>query len=120
MSSLKKKYNQKEQYIRVNEQQLLDYLQGNLPPDQQHFIEEILLDDPFLSDAVDGLAEIDSKEQVRQIMTQLNLHLRRQIRERNARRKERRRFKPDKGIWMYILLLLLLIVLAWVIIEKAL
>ena len=106
--------------MQLSNEQLLGYLQGRLSPEQQHFIEEILLEDPFLSDAVEGLAAIDNKEQISHITTQLNLRLRRQIKEKKARRKQKRRFKPDRQTWIYVALLLLLIVLSWIVIKNAL
>jgi len=118
VSRPKQKYNNAAQ--QVSEEQLLSYLEGNLSPDQQHQIEEVLLDDPFLNDAVEGLAAIKDKEQIGRITAQLNLHLRRQIKEKKALRRQRRKFNPDRQTWMYILVILLLAVLSWAVIKKML
>lgn len=118
MSRSKQKYNQPGPDKGLSEEQLLGYLQGRLPADQQHLIEEILLEDPFLNDAVEGLAGIKDKEQISHITTQLNLRLRRQIKEKKAMRRERRRFRPDRHAWIYILIVLLLIILSWVLIKQ--
>jgi len=107
-----------ERDTQLTEQQLLDYLRGELPPDQQHAIEAVLQEDDFLNDAVEGLQEVKSKEAITQITAQLNLQLRRQIRDKKEARRVKRRFKPDSQTWVYIIILLLLVVLAFAVIKN--
>lgn len=96
----------------IDEEHLLAYLDGSMPPEEQHRIEEILEADPFLNDAVEGLAEIKDKQQLRIITAQINAQLSRQIQNRRKQRRSRTR-ATDRWSWIFVLILLLLILVSW-------
>lgn len=100
----------------IDENQLLAYLEGNLSSEEQFRIESILDADPFLNDAIDGLAEIKDKETIKQITAQINLQLKRNIKSRKEKRRSRRKLTEHSG-WLYTLIVLLLAVLAWAVIH---
>lgn len=100
----------------IDEAQLLAYIGGSLSPEEQFRLETLLEQDPFLNDAVEGLAEIQDKDQLKAIAQQINAQLRKQIR---ARRKQRRR-RPQTAHhwgWIFVLAVLLLLIVSWLVIR---
>ena len=100
----------------IDEDRLLAYLEGRMPAQEQHALEEILEADPFLNDAVEGLAEIKDKEQLRDIAAQINAQLKRQIKNRRKQRRSRTKLSDHWG-GIFVLVLLLLILLSWLVIK---
>lgn len=100
----------------IDENRLLAYIEGRLSSEEQHRLEEVLEANPFLNDAVEGLAEIKDKEQLKQITAQLNLQLKKQIQQRKKQRKSRRKLTEHWG-WLYVLIVLLLALMAWWVIR---
>ena len=100
----------------IDENRLLAYLEGRLSSEEQHVLEEVLESDPFLNDAVEGLAEIKDKEQLKQIAAQINQQLRKQIRNRKQQRKSRSKLTEHWG-WLYVLIVLGLVLMAWWVIK---
>jgi anti-sigma factor RsiW len=100
----------------IDEDRLLAYLEGTLPAQEQHALEEILEADPFLNDAVEGLAEIKDKEQLRDIAAQINNQLKKQIQNRRKQRRARTKLSDHWG-GIFVLVLLLLILLSWLVIK---
>jgi anti-sigma factor RsiW len=100
----------------IDEDQLLAYIEGRLSPADQHALEEVLDADPFLNDAVEGLAEVKDKEHLKQITTQINLQLRRQIKSRKQKRRAGHKLDGHWG-WLYVLIVLILVLLAWWVIK---
>jgi anti-sigma factor RsiW len=103
----------------ISEQQLLAYLQGKLAPKEQYAIELLLQEDEFLNDAVEGLQHVQDPQSIEQMTVQLNLLLRRQIRERNSSRRLKRRTKPDRQLWLYIMVVLIFVVVAYAVYRIA-
>lgn len=99
----------------IDETSLLRYLDGTMPPDQQHMLEELMDADPFLSDAVDGLSEVRDKEQLRIITAQLNNQLKKLTEKRRERRKRNK--LTDHWGWIFVLIVLLLVVLGWCVLH---
>ncbi len=99
----------------IDETTLLRYLDGTMPPDQQHMLEELMDTDPFLSDAIEGLAEVRDKEQLQLITAQLNNQLKKLTEKRRARRGRNK--LTDHWGWIFVLIVLLLVILAWLVIH---
>lgn len=100
----------------IDEDRLMAYLEGNMPPEEQHELEEILEADPFLNDAVEGLLEIKDKEQLKDIAAQINVQLRKQIQNRRKSRRSRPKLTDHWG-WVFVLIMLLLILISWMVIK---
>jgi len=60
---------------RLDEQKLMDYLQGKLSPDQAHEVEKMMADSGFLDDAVEGLSSMKDKQRIATILSELNSKL---------------------------------------------
>lgn len=56
----------------IDEQMLMNYLEGNLTPEQQHKVEEAMMDSPFLEEAIDGLSIVSNKQRAAVILDELN------------------------------------------------
>lgn len=101
----------------VDQETLLKYLQGQLSADEQHEVEKRLLDDGFEAEAVEGLQNISDKNQIPEIVKQLNSDLRK----KTSRRKKslfRREAKVEPWLLFTIVLLLLLAIAAFMVIYR--
>lgn len=107
----------RKEHTAIDEDQLLAYLEGNMSPEEQHVLEEVLESDPFLNDAVEGLAAIKDKEQLRQIAAQINQHLRHQVKKRKHHRRRSRHKLTEHWGWLYVLIVLGLALVAWLAIR---
>lgn len=90
----------------LSEQQLMDYLNGRLGKEQIHFVEAHIAGCDFCNDALEGLMQMQNKDQipiiVRQIHNQVRHHLK-------IRRQKKRKVKMY--IWLSAVVLIILIIL---------
>jgi hypothetical protein len=99
----------------VEQDKLLEYLNDQLSEKEQHAVETSLNEDPFASDAADGLAAFGNPQKLPPIINKLNKGLRKQI--ASQRRKKRR--TPELSWSLYAVIILLLIaILAYVVIKE--
>ncbi|HMJ46723.1 MAG TPA: hypothetical protein VK498_05305 [Ferruginibacter sp.] len=101
----------------IEQEKLLQYINRTLSAEEQHAIEMKMNDDPFMSDAADGLQQFEKNNQVSLLVYQLNEGLRKELDKKKSRRKIR--IIPQQP-WVYftVVLLLVLIVIAYVVIKK--
>lgn len=100
----------------VDQETLLKYLQGQLSAEQQHEVEKNLLNDPFDADAADGLAAIENKTEIRTLVNQLNLDLKK----KTGRQKKRvfpREAKIESWLLLSIVLILFLALIGYLVIR---
>jgi hypothetical protein len=69
-----------------NDDLLKKYAAGKLPLEQEHAIEEAMLDSNFLNDAVEGLQQINNQEKIEKYVTELNVQLQQQTKKVKKRR----------------------------------
>jgi hypothetical protein len=100
----------------IEQEKLLEYLNRNLTGAEQHELESHLNDDPFMSDAMDGLSQIQSPDKVSLMVYQLNKDLKAQL----EKKKKRRKRVITETPWLYytIIFLLLLAVIGYLVIKK--
>ncbi len=103
----------------IDNQQLMDYLSGNLSGDPLHEVEKSMADNAFLNDAVEGLQRIGSKNNVQQYVDELNAALQKSMAKKKQRRLKRR-LQETPWAYLAILLVIGLCILAYIIIRKAL
>lgn len=101
----------------VDQQKLLEYLQGHLTPGQQHELEDQLLQDDFAADAMDGLNEIRDKQKIQQLVDQLNKDLEKKTQKKQAFKKKME-LKLDDSMIIAIVIILVLIVISYFILHK--
>jgi hypothetical protein len=100
---------------KLSEERLMAYLEGKLPPVEQHEVEQWLADEGMESDAIEGLHELKPAD-TRHIVGKLNHNLRKTI--VNKKRK-RRPLDTGQFTWVAIAIILLLVVLAYLVIRKS-
>ena len=94
----------------AQEQELLQFLSGKMTKEQKLSYEEQLAQNEFLSDAAEGLNELD-KDKIPGMIADLNFQLKKQIRTKNGRF---RLFNHSKLlIWVSVIVVLLFVFIAW-------
>lgn len=101
------------QGARPGDDALMDYLAGDLTPDEQREIEQWLSDEGMESDAVEGLQMMDAGE-TRHSVHRINHQLRKTLHNKNNRR---RGVKTDQTTIIAIGVILLLAIVAWLVIR---
>lgn len=100
----------------LTEQELLQYLQGNLTPEERNAVEQRLSSSDMMSDAEEGLRMADEKK-MRHAVADLNKQLSHQLQQQ--RRKRKHRPVPNQSlIIITTFLILVLIVLGFLVIYK--
>jgi anti-sigma factor RsiW len=102
----------------IDNQKLIDYLNGKLTAEEQHEVEKWMMENPFDAEALEGLQQGGSGKNVQATVDQLN----RQLHQYLEQKKQRRKRKPDPtSYWTYIAILFILIlaILAYLIIRKS-
>ena len=57
--------------MNITKDHIIQYLNDELPHHEQYEIEKLMLDDPFLSDAIEGLKEIEDSEKLNEALKEL-------------------------------------------------
>ena len=96
---------------------LLRYAAGQLSDAESQQLEAESLEDPFLSDALEGLEGASDKVRLEQMAYSLNQDLKRRLNKQKQRTKWIGFQSPVWWPWM-ILILLMLIVMAFLLIKK--
>jgi phosphatidate phosphatase PAH1 len=101
----------------VDQELLLQYLQGKLTDEQRHDMEKQLANTEFEADALEGLEEFKDKEQLQYMVEMLNRDLKKKT-EKKKKRREKMRIKDQPWLWVSILILFLLVALCYILIRK--
>jgi anti-sigma factor RsiW len=100
----------------LSEQQLLDYLKGNLTSEERHVVEMRLAEHEMMSDAEDGLSLVKNKDELNAVTAQLNASLTEQLKKR---RKRKRIELPNQTLLITTtFIILVLLVVAFMVIYK--
>ena len=89
------------------QQQLLDYVQGRLSPEQQHEVELHLMDCEMCSEAIEGLSAFEQKEMIPVWLRQMKWQMLRKLRTRK-RRKDQVAYFTQLAIIVIVILFILL------------
>ncbi len=97
------------------DEQLMNYLEGNLSGDEQQKIEQQIAGDEFVKEAIEGLQQFSSNTKLDQYVRNLNQNLQQQlaIKKKN---KWKRSLSHPSWIVMATILILVLCVLAYFVI----
>src|SRR4051812_26993591 len=101
----------------IPQDKLLEYLSNKLSQNEQHDLEKQMMNDDFLSDAVEGLEQIENKKDISEYILQLNADLKTQL-DKKKKRKEKRKIPPLTWTYITIILLLILVVVSYVIVRR--
>jgi len=100
----------------LNEEQLLNYLQGNTSDEEAHLVEKQMADDAFVNDAIEGLQAFKSTRNLNEYVSQLNKKLQQQL-DAKKQKKEKREIKHMGWIILAVIIILVLCVLGYVVIH---
>jgi hypothetical protein len=100
----------------IDNQQLMDYLNGKLSGDALHDVEKSMADNEFLNDAVEGLQRLEGKSNMQGYVDQLNAAMQKSLAKKKARRL-RRRLKDQNWTLLAIILVIVLCVLGYIVIK---
>jgi anti-sigma factor RsiW len=103
----------------IDNQQLMDYLSGNLSGEPLHEVERLMADNAFLNDAVEGLQQMRSQRDMQAYVKELNAALQRSMAKKKERR-QKRLLKENPWTYLAIVLILSLCILGWLVIRKVL
>ena len=98
----------------VSEQLLLGYLNGTLSDSEREKVEQILSENPFAEDAVQGLAEVQQKEKLPQMVRSLKTDLKKTL--KTPFHKKR---KNESQAWHVIaaVIIFLLLLASWMVLR---
>lgn len=101
----------------VDQETLLKYLKGHLTDEEQNAVEKNLLDDPFDSEAMEGLQTIPDKNHISDLVEQLNRDLKKKT-ARKTKRYIRRDVKIEPWLLLGIVMILLIVIIAFLVIYQ--
>ena len=98
----------------MDQELLLQYLQGKLSASQQHEVEKQMLKDDFDADALEGLSGLKDKKKIQLLVEQLNQDLRK----KTAKKKMKQMGELNIPPWIIIslIIILVLIIISYIII----
>ncbi len=101
----------------IDKDTLLKYLNGELPADEMHRVESMLLESDLMNDAVEGLQEVVPKNKLPQIEMDLESRLKKQLQKRKAI-KARRTIKELPWVYIFIIIIILLILISFAVVKS--
>ena len=101
----------------IDNQKLMDYLSKKLTAQESHELEQLMADDAFMNDAVEGLEQIGDTKKLGVSVEELNRGLQKQIAKKKQRR-EKRKLKEQPWAYVAAIILLLLIIVCYIVLKK--
>lgn len=101
----------------INNQLIMNYLSDQLSAEEKHEFEKSLTDSELLSDAVEGLKEFKNKKDPVALSEELNKQLKIQL-EKKKSVKQKRQIREMPWIYLFIIILLAVLVIAFLVISK--
>jgi len=100
----------------AKEDELVNYLNGNLSDEEKNAFEKKTADSEFVNDALEGLKQFQSQQKLKEHVEQLNKNLNNQLAQRK-KRKDKMKLKNNPWIVFAVLLILALAIIAFVVIK---
>src|SRR5687768_10088958 len=101
----------------IDNQKLMDYISGKLSAKDKHEVEQWMVDNNFESEALEGLQTLNDKKDLQAYVDQLNRELNKYLQQKKQRR-DKRKIKEIPWAYVGIVLILMLIIVAYFIIQK--
>ncbi len=102
----------------IDNQKLMDYVNGRLSPEEKHEVEKWMIDEPFFSEAAEGLQAVGSEKAVTKSVEQINSQLRLYLRERKNKKRIRKLLPITFWTYVAIVVILLIAVITWVVVNR--
>lgn len=103
----------------IDQEILLQYLQGKLSAQEQHELEKQMMENDFNVDAFEGLQEFKDKKNIPALVTQLNADLKKRT-EKKKRLREKFKLNLDMNLIIALIIILLLVIISYLIIHSKL
>ncbi len=100
----------------LSDEQLLNYLKGALPEQDNHSVEKQMMDSDFVNDGVEGLQSVADTAKLNDYVEQLNKKLHQQLSVKK-RRKEKRKIKGFEWVLLAAAIVLAICLAAYFIIT---
>jgi hypothetical protein len=101
----------------VDDKKLMEYLNEQLSKQESHDLEALMAEDPFVNDAVEGLAEFSDKKNLDGYVEQLNRDLQKQL-DKKKKRREKRKLPDQQWTYVAVVVLLLICIIAYFVIKR--
>ncbi len=101
----------------IDNQKLLDYLEGKLSAAERHEVEQRMLNDPFLNEAAEGLQQASGNIGLQRTVDSLNKELRTYLLQKKKKR-ERKIFPLNGWTYLAVLFVLALAVIVYLLLKK--
>lgn len=101
----------------IDNQRLMDYLSNELNKADAHKLEDGMTEDEFLSDAMEGLQQIEPTEKINNYTIQLNQELQKLV-TKNKKAKEKRKWKDTPNLYIVVICVVALLVLFYFLMKK--
>lgn len=101
----------------IDNQKLMDYISGKLSGKDKHEVEQWMIDNNFESEALEGLQTIKSKKDLDLYVTELNKELNKYLQIKKQRR-DKKKIKEIPWSYLAIVVVLILIIIAYLVIQK--
>ena len=100
----------------TDQEKLMQYLNEQLSHSESHQLESDMESDPFMTEAMEGLEQVDTQI-IPDVIDQLNISLRKEIKAK--KRKKRNQIFSNQN-WMYfaVILILILLIISYLVMKK--
>lgn len=100
----------------IDNQKLIDYLSGHLSAAEVHEVESWIAENELASDAVEGLQQLQSKQNLEGLVEQLNKDLHKKLQQKKSGRNKRK-LKEYPWVYLALIIILMLIIISWFVVH---
>jgi len=100
----------------TDQEKLMQYLNEQLSPSESHQLESDMESDPFMTEAMEGLEQVD-KLIIPEVIDQLNICLRKEIKAKK-RKKRNQIFSNQNWVYFAVILILILLIVSYLVMKK--
>ncbi len=99
-----------------SEDELIQYLQENLSPEEMHEIEMQMADSAFVNDAIEGLQAFQDKENIAKITQEINIELIKKT-SKKKKRKGLKSYQQQDWIQLIAIIIILICLLSYFMVQ---
>ncbi len=99
-----------------SEDELIQYLQENLSPEEMHEIEMQMADSAFVNDAIEGLQAFQDKENIAKITQEINTELIKKT-SKKKKRKGLKSYQQQDWIQLIAIIIILICLLSYFMVQ---
>ena len=100
----------------TDQEKLMQYLNEQLSHSESHQLESDMESDPFMTEAMEGLEQVD-KQIIPEVIDQLNISLRKEIKTKK-RKKRNQIFSNQNWVYFAVILILILLIISYLVMKK--